>query len=69
MIDFNKLPSPCYCSEEDKFRKNLAWIKDVKERSGAEIMLAFKSFALWKTFPIIREDIGYSTASSVFEAQ
>ena len=69
MIDFNKLPSPCYVIEEDKFRKNLALIKDVKERSGADIILAFKSFALWKTFPIIREYIGYSTASSVFEAQ
>ena len=69
MIDYNKVPSPCYVIEEERLRKNLALIKDVKDRSGADIILAFKSYALWKTFPIIREYIGYSTASSVFEAQ
>ena len=69
MIDFNKIPSPCYVIEEDKLRSNLKLIKDVKDRSGADIILAFKSFAIWKSFPIIREYIGYSTASSVYEAQ
>ena len=69
MIDYNKVPSPCYVIDEDKLRKNLALIKDVKDRSGADIILAFKSFAIWKSFPIIKEYIGCSTASSVFEAQ
>ncbi|MEG0949990.1 MAG: carboxynorspermidine decarboxylase [Bacteroidales bacterium] len=69
MIDFNQIPSPCYVLEEEKLRKNLELIKDVKDRSGADIILAFKAFAMWKAFPIIREYIPYSTASSVFEAQ
>lgn len=69
MIDFNQIPSPCYVLEEDKLRANLALIKSVKDRSGADIILAFKAFALWKAFPIVREYIPYSTASSVFEAQ
>lgn len=69
MIDFSQIPSPCYVLEEDKLRKNLELIKSVKERSGADIILAFKAFALWKAFPIIREYIPYSTASSVNEAQ
>ncbi len=69
MIDFNQIPSPCYVVEEDKLRRNLALIKDVKERSGADIILAFKAFAMWRTFPIVREYIPFSTASSVFEAQ
>lgn len=69
MIDFNQIPSPCYVLEEDKLRRNLTLIKSVKERSGADIILAFKAFALWKAFPIIREYIPYSTASSVNEAQ
>lgn len=69
MIDFNQIPSPCYVLEEDKLRKNLTLIKNVKERSGADIILAFKAFAMWKAFPIVREYIPYSTASSVFEAQ
>jgi carboxynorspermidine decarboxylase len=55
--------------EERLLRKNLALIKSVKERAGVDIILAFKAFALWKSFPIIREYIPYSTASSIFEAQ
>lgn len=69
MIDLNKIPSPCYVLEEQKFRSNLELIKSVKERTGVDIILAFKAFALWKAFPIVREYIGYSTASSVSEAQ
>ena len=69
MIDFSQIPSPCYVLEEEKLRANLALIQSVKERSGADIILAFKAFAMWRSFPIIREYIGYSTASSVYEAQ
>lgn len=69
MIDFNKIPSPCYLMEEDLLRKNLELIRSVKERAGVEIILAFKAFSMWKAFPIIREYVPYSTASSVFEAQ
>jgi carboxynorspermidine decarboxylase len=31
--------------------------------------LAFKAFALWKSFPIFREYISHTTASSLFEAR
>jgi len=55
--------------EEELLRKNLTLIKSVKERAGVNIILAFKAFAMWKSFPIIREYIPYSTASSVYEAQ
>jgi len=41
----------------------------VKEQAGVEIILAFKAFALWKVFPIVREYIPYSTASSLSEAR
>ncbi len=61
--------SPCYVLEEKLLRRNLELIRSVAERSGAEIILAFKSYALWKTFPIIREYIKHSTASSTYEAQ
>lgn len=69
MIDFNTIPSPCYVMEETLLRKNLSMIKNVKEQAGVNIILAFKAFALWKAFPIVREYIPYSTASSKFEAQ
>lgn len=69
MIEIHKVPSPCFVMEEALLRKNLSLIKSVKDRTGVNIILAFKAFAMWKSFPIIREYVPYSTASSVFEAQ
>lgn len=69
MIEIHKVPSPCYVMDEELLRKNLTLIKSVKDRAGVDIILAFKAFAMWKSFPIIREYIPRSTASSVFEAQ
>ena len=62
-------PTPYYLLEESKLRRNLALIRDVSRRSGTEIILAFKAFALWKTFPIFREYINATTASSPDEAR
>ena len=69
MIDFAQFPSPCYIMEEELLRKNLTLIKSVADRAGVEIILAFKSFAMWRSFPIFREYIRHSTASSVYEAR
>lgn len=69
MIDINKVPSPCYIMDEALLRKNLSLIKSVADRAGVEIILAFKSFAMWKSFPIFREYIRYTTASSLYEAR
>lgn len=69
MIDIHKVPSPCYVMDEALLRKNLSLIKSVADRAGVEIILAFKSFAMWKSFPIFREYIRYTTASSVYEAR
>ena len=69
MIDFTRFPSPCYIMEEELLRKNLNLIKSVADRAGVEIILAFKSFAMWRSFSIFREYIAHSTASSVYEAR
>lgn len=69
MVDYSKVPSPCYVVDEVKLRKNLELIRSVKDRAGVEIILAFKAFALWKLFGIVREYIPYSTASSLSEAR
>ena len=68
-MDYSKIPSPCYVLHEVALRKNLELIRSVKERAGIEIILAFKAFAMWSVFPIIREYIPYSTASSLAEAR
>ncbi|MEE1541361.1 MAG: carboxynorspermidine decarboxylase [Paludibacteraceae bacterium] len=69
MVDYSKVPSPCYVVDEVKLRANLELIRSVKDRAGVEIILAFKAFALWKLFGIVREYVPYSTASSLSEAR
>ena len=61
--------TPIYIIEESKLRRNLQLIADVAHKTDVEIILAFKAFALWKTFPIFREYIRSTTASSLSEAR
>ena len=68
-LAYTGVPTPCYIVEEDLLRRNLSLIRDVAERAGVEIILAFKAFALWKSFPVFREYIRHTTASSVNEAR
>jgi carboxynorspermidine decarboxylase len=68
-IDYNILPSPCYVIDEERFRDNLSILKRVSHESGAEIILAFKGFAMWGVFPIVREYITGAAASSLHEAR
>lgn len=64
-----QVSSPCYVMEEALLRRNLALISRVAKEAGVEIILAFKAFALWKSFPIFREYIQSVTASSIHEAR
>ena len=61
--------TPIYIIEEEKLRRNLSLISEVAQRTQSEWILAFKAFALWKTFPIFREYINSTTASSLGEAR
>ena len=63
------MPTPIYIIEEKKLRRNLTLIAGVAAKADIEVILAFKAFALWKTFPIFREYIHATTASSLFEAR
>lgn len=67
--DYQRFPSPCYVVEEKLLHRNLSLIKRVADEAGVEIILAFKAFALWKTFPIFRKYISHTTASSPSEAR
>ena len=68
MSDNKNIPStPYYIVYEDKLRRNMEILRDVAERSGVKIIMAFKANALWKTFPIIKEYFKASTASSLNE--
>ena len=61
--------TPIYIMDEKALRRNLSLIADVAQRADVEMILAFKAFALWKTFPVFKEYIQSTTASSLYEAR
>jgi carboxynorspermidine decarboxylase len=66
---YKEINRPMYIIEETRLRNNLRIISNVAKRADVEIILAFKAYALWKTFPIFREYISSTTASSLSEAR
>ncbi len=64
-----KIPSPCFVLEEALLEKNLQLLQRVQQEAGVDIILAFKGFALWKAFPLVRQHLSGATASSLHEAQ
>ncbi len=62
-----ELPTPFFIVYEDRLRANLELISRVSRESGADIIMAFKANALWRTFDIVREYCRNCTASSVNE--
>ncbi|TNF43957.1 MAG: carboxynorspermidine decarboxylase [Bacteroidetes bacterium] len=69
MVDYSKIPSPAFVLDEKLLRKNLELIDRVQKEAGIEIILAFKGFAMWSAFPLVREYLNGATASSLFEAR
>ena len=65
----DRIPSPCFVIDERLLRQNLDTIAQVSRRAGVEIIMAFKAFAMWKVFPIIKEYVTHTTASSLAEAR
>lgn len=68
-IDFSAVSSPCFVLDADKLKNNLKLLKEVEDQSGATIILAFKGFAMWSAFPVIRKYIKGVAASSSHEAK
>ncbi|HZH73980.1 MAG TPA: carboxynorspermidine decarboxylase [Mariniphaga sp.] len=68
-MDYSKIPSPAYVLDEKLLRNNLELINHVQKEAEIEIILAFKGFSMWGSFPIVREYLNGATASSLFEAR
>jgi carboxynorspermidine decarboxylase len=69
MIDFSKIPSPCYVLEDSLLRKNLELMQYVQQQAGIEIICALKGFSMYSTFPMVKQYLAGSTASSLHEAR
>jgi len=72
-IDIPKIlalaPSPAYVVDLGRLRHNLAILDQVQRQSGAKILLALKAFAMWRTFPLLRQTLHGVCASSPWEAR
>lgn len=69
MIDFSKIPSPCFVLDERLLLDNLAVIDKVRRGAGVEIIVALKACAMWSIFPALARHSDGATASSVAEAR
>ncbi len=69
MIDFSKVPSPCYLLDEVLLEQNMAVIDRVRREAGVEIIVALKASAMWSIFPTLRAHSDGATASSAAEAR
>lgn len=68
-MNYQKIPSPAFVLNEKLLRKNLELINRVQQEADIEIILAFKGFAMWSTFPLVRKYLSGATASSLNEAR
>lgn len=55
--------------EEDILRHNLSILKYVKDKTGAKMFQALKTWATWELFPIVREYLDGTEVSSLNEAR
>lgn len=69
LTTLEQVHQPVYILEESRLRRNLELVSHVAQAADVEIILAFKAFALWRTFHIFREYISATTASSLSEVR
>ncbi len=67
--EIEKLPTPCYITDENLLIKNLEILKNVQDRTGCKILLAQKAFSMYSVYPLIGKYLSGTTASGLFEAR
>ena len=67
-MDIQNSPTPCYIIDMGRLRENLELLKRVQDEAEFKIILALKGFAAFSTFPLIKQYLAGTTASSVNEA-
>jgi carboxynorspermidine decarboxylase len=66
-IDLGAIKTPAYILDERTLRKNGEILKSISEKSGAKFLLALKAFSSYCTFPILKDYLYGTTASSLNE--
>jgi carboxynorspermidine decarboxylase len=68
-MDYSKIPSPCFVLDEKALHRNLQLMQQVRKETGVQIIVAFKGYAFWSSFKLVREYLDGATASSANEAR
>ncbi|MFT6009629.1 MAG: carboxynorspermidine decarboxylase [Parasphingorhabdus sp.] len=68
-FDLARVPSPAFVVDEVAVRRNLTILADIKQRSGAKILLALKAFSMWSLAPLIDQYLDGYCASGLWEAR
>ena len=69
MINPELFPTPSFVVDSVLLRKNLEILDSVQKRTGAKILLALKGYAMFSSFPLVREYLHGICASSPHEAR
>ncbi len=65
----DRVPTPSYVMKEKLLKRNLQLLKFISDSSNLKILMALKGFALWKSFPLVRQYLIGTSASGLHEAK
>lgn len=68
-FDLNRVPSPCFVVDAAAIRRNLAVLRDIRDRSGAKVLLALKAFSMWSLADTIGDYLDGTCTSGLWEAR
>jgi carboxynorspermidine decarboxylase len=68
-FDLSRVPSPSFVVDEAAVRRNLAILKDVRDRSGIRMLAALKAFSMWSLGEVVAEFLDGVCASGIYEAR
>src|SRR3546814_19476531 len=68
-FDLNRVPSPSFVVDEAAVRRNLAILKDVRDRAGIRMLAALKAFSMWSLGKVVAEYLDGVCASGIYEAR
>ncbi len=68
-FDLARVPTPCFVVDERAVERNLTILADIGARSGAHVLSALKAFSMFSLAPLVRQHLGGTCASGIFEAR
>lgn len=68
-FDLNRVPSPAFVVDAAAVRRNLAILRDIRDRSGIKMLAALKAFSMWSLGPTVSAYLDGVCASGLYEAR